>query len=76
MKASPLDAVPGLGASRKQALLKHFGSLKRLRGASVEEICEVPGVGRKTAESVAAALVTKSSGPAVNTATGEIVEEE
>ncbi|OEU88413.1 excinuclease ABC subunit C [Streptomyces abyssalis] len=76
LKASPLDAVPGLGASRKQALLKHFGSLKRLRAATVEEICEVPGVGRKTAETVAAALVTKSSGPAVNTATGEIVEEE
>ena len=76
MKASPLDAVPGLGASRKQALIKHFGSLKRLRAATVEEICEVPGVGRKTAESVAAALVTKSSKPAVNTATGEIVEEE
>lgn len=76
MKASPLDAVPGLGASRKQALLKHFGSLKRLRAATVDEICEVPGVGRKTAEAVAAALVTKSSGPEVNTATGEIVEEE
>ncbi|QPP09442.1 excinuclease ABC subunit UvrC [Streptomyces bathyalis] len=76
MKASPLDAVPGLGASRKQALLKHFGSLKRLRAATVDEICEVPGVGRKTAEAVAAALVTKSSGPAVNTATGEIVEEQ
>ncbi|NLU74702.1 excinuclease ABC subunit UvrC [Streptomyces sp. HNM0575] len=76
LKASPLDDVPGLGASRKQALLKHFGSLKRLRAATVEEICEVPGVGRKTAEAVAAALVTKSSGPAVNTATGEIVEEE
>ncbi|SCK29811.1 Excinuclease ABC subunit C [Streptomyces sp. WMMB 714] len=76
LKASPLDAVPGLGASRKQALIKHFGSLKRLRAATVEEICEVPGVGRKTAETVAAALGAKSSGAAVNTATGEIVEEE
>ncbi|MCH6159661.1 excinuclease ABC subunit UvrC [Streptomyces marispadix] len=76
LKASPLDSVSGLGASRKQALLRHFGSLKRLRAATVEEICEVPGVGRKTAEAVAAALVTKSPGPAVNTATGEIVEEE
>ncbi|WP_181765347.1 excinuclease ABC subunit UvrC [Streptomyces albidus (ex Kaewkla and Franco 2022)] len=76
LKASPLDAVPGLGASRKQALIKHFGSLKRLRAATIEEICEVPGVGRKTAETVAAALVTKSSARTVNTATGEIVEEE
>ncbi|HEV7627381.1 MAG TPA: excinuclease ABC subunit UvrC [Streptomyces sp.] len=76
LKSSPLDAVPGLGSSRKNALIRHFGSLKRLRAATVEEICEVPGVGRKTAETVAAALVTKSSAPAVNTATGEIVEEE
>ena len=60
LKASPLDAVPGLGASRKQALIKHFGSLKRLRAATVEEICEVPGVGRKTAETVAAALASRS----------------
>lgn len=56
MKAGPLDTVPGLGDSRKQALLKHFGSVKRLRAATVEQICEVPGVGRKTAETVAAAL--------------------
>ncbi|MFC4497322.1 excinuclease ABC subunit UvrC [Streptomyces ovatisporus] len=76
LRASPLDAVPGLGASRRQALIRHFGSLKRLRAATVEEICEVPGVGRKTAETVAAALSTKSSAAAVNTATGEIVEEE
>jgi excinuclease ABC subunit C len=76
MKASPLDDVPGLGSSRKQALIKHFGSLKSLRAARVEEICEVPGVGRKTAEAVAAALAAKSPAPAVNTATGEIVEEE
>ncbi|WP_084717875.1 excinuclease ABC subunit UvrC [Streptacidiphilus carbonis] len=71
-----LDSVPGLGESRRQALLKHFGSLKRLRAATVEEICEVPGVGRRTAEAVAAALAEKRpSAPAVNTATGEILEE-
>jgi excinuclease ABC subunit C len=76
MTSSPLDAVSGLGASRKQALIKHFGSLKRLRAASVEQICEVPGVGRKTAEAVVAALGTKAPAPSVNTATGEIVEDE
>jgi len=76
MKAGPLDAVSGLGASRKQALLKHFGSVKRLRAATVQEICQVPGVGRKTAESVAAALAGEKSARSVNTATGEIVEEE
>ncbi|KPC60055.1 excinuclease ABC subunit UvrC [Streptomyces chattanoogensis] len=77
LKASPLDAVAGLGETRRQALLKHFGSLKRLRSATVEEICEVPGVGRKTAETVAAALAAAApSAPAVNTATGEIIEDD
>ncbi|MFI0778635.1 excinuclease ABC subunit UvrC [Streptomyces sp. NPDC021212] len=77
MKAGPLDSVPGLGESRKQALLKHFGSVKRLRAATVEQICEVPGVGRKTAETVAAALTGAApAAPAVNTATGEIIEDE
>ena len=77
IRTSPLDAVPGLGETRKKALLKHFGSVKKLRAASVTEIAEVPGVGRKTAETVAAALAgAVPAGPAVNTATGEIVEEE
>ncbi|MFI2261877.1 excinuclease ABC subunit UvrC [Streptomyces tubercidicus] len=77
LKSSPLDAVAGLGESRRQALLKHFGSLKKLRAATVEEICEVPGVGRKTAETVAAALAGAApSAPAVNTATGEIIEDD
>ncbi|MFG2191004.1 excinuclease ABC subunit UvrC [Streptomyces sp. NPDC048639] len=77
MKAGPLDSVPGLGESRRQALLKHFGSLKRLRAATVEEICEVPGVGRKTALTIVAALAGAVPGaPAVNTATGEIIEDE
>ncbi|MFJ6604387.1 excinuclease ABC subunit UvrC [Streptomyces lydicus] len=77
LKSSPLDAVPGLGDTRRQALLKHFGSLKKLRAATVDEICEVPGVGRKTAETVAAALAGAApSAPAVNTATGEIIEDD
>ena len=76
LTAGALDSVPGLGESRRQALLKHFGSLKRLRAATVEEICEVPGVGRRTAEAVIAALaVQRPVAPAVNTATGEILEE-
>jgi excinuclease ABC subunit C len=76
MKAGVLDEVPGLGETRRQALLKHFGSLKRLRAATVEEICEVPGIGRRTAETVAAALASAApAAPAVNTATGEIIED-
>ncbi|MFF6823457.1 excinuclease ABC subunit UvrC [Streptomyces longwoodensis] len=76
-RAGPLDDVPGLGDTRKQALIRHFGSVKRLRGATVEQICEVPGIGRKTAETIAAVLARAvPGGPAVNTATGEIIEDE
>ncbi|MFF4321846.1 excinuclease ABC subunit UvrC [Streptomyces sp. NPDC001568] len=77
LKSGPLDEVPGLGESRKHALIKHFGSVKKLRQATIDQICEVPGIGRKTAETVAAALVRAvPAGPAVNTATGEIMEDE
>ncbi|HET8658594.1 MAG TPA: helix-hairpin-helix domain-containing protein, partial [Micromonosporaceae bacterium] len=56
MTTSALDSVPGLGEVRRKALLRRFGSLKRLAAASVEEIAEVPGIGRRTAEAVVAAL--------------------
>ncbi|MFC9391674.1 excinuclease ABC subunit UvrC [Streptomyces sp. NPDC057027] len=77
IRTSPLDAVPGLGETRKQALIKHFGSVKRLKQATIEQICEVPGFGRKTAEAVAVALAQAApAAPAVNTATGEIMEDD
>ncbi|MFJ9023125.1 excinuclease ABC subunit UvrC [Streptomyces sp. NPDC102259] len=76
-RAGPLDEVPGLGEARKQALIKHFGSVKRLRAATIDQICEVPGIGRKTAETIAATLARAASpAPAVNTATGEIIDDE
>ncbi|MET7886419.1 excinuclease ABC subunit UvrC [Streptomyces avermitilis] len=76
-RASPLDDVPGLGETRKQALIKYFGSVKKLRSATIDQICEVPGIGRKTAEAIAVALAQAvPAAPAVNTATGEIMEDE
>ncbi|GGZ48297.1 excinuclease ABC subunit UvrC [Streptomyces bluensis] len=76
-RAGPLDEVPGLGETRKQALVKHFGSVRKLRSATIDQICEVPGIGRKTAETIAAALAGAAPvAPAVNTATGEIMEYE
>lgn len=76
-RAGPLDDVPGLGETRKQALIKHFGSVKKLRSATIEQIQEVPGIGRRTAETIAAALAQAApAAPAVNTATGEIIEDE
>jgi excinuclease ABC subunit C len=56
MTLSALDEVPGLGAARRTALLRHFGSLKRLASATVDEISEVPGVGRHTATAVHSVL--------------------
>jgi len=76
MTTSALDGVPGLGETRKKALLTRFGSLKRLRAASVEDIMAVPGVGRRTAEAVAAALHREDAqpGPAVDPVTGEVLD--
>ncbi|HET9139739.1 excinuclease ABC subunit UvrC [Actinophytocola sp.] len=64
LTASALDGIPGLGQTRKSALLKHFGSLKRLREASVEEISGAPGIGAATAQAVHAALTAPA--PASN----------
>ncbi|MCZ9306010.1 excinuclease ABC subunit UvrC [Corynebacterium sp. c8Ua_181] len=52
MRASVLDSVPGLGPQRRTDLVKHFGSVKKLKAASVEEICEVNGFGPKLAQTV------------------------
>jgi excinuclease ABC subunit C len=56
LQVSALDGVPGLGQARRTALIKHFGSVKKLKQASVDEIATVPGVGRRTAETVHATL--------------------
>ena len=76
MVESLLDDVPGLGEVRRKSLLRRFGSLKKLRAATVDEIAEVPGIGLRTAEAIVAALAEPQPRRAVsvNTATGEIEE--
>ncbi len=64
MTVSALDGVAGLGEIRRKALLRRFGSVKRLAAASLDEIAEVPGIGRRTAESILAALAPTESPPA------------
>ncbi len=66
MTASALDTVRGLGEHRRKALVTHFGSVARLRQASVEEITSVPGIGVATAKAVLEALgvAADSSAPA------------
>jgi excinuclease ABC subunit C len=53
---SALKDVPGIGPTRERALLTHFGSLKRIRAASLEELAAAPGIGRRAAERLHAAL--------------------
>ena len=73
MTVSALDGIAGLGEVRRKALLRRFGSLKRLRAATVEEIAEVPGIGPRTAEAIAAAVArSDDAAPAVNVTTGEV----
>ena len=74
MVESILDAVPGLGEVRRKAVIKHFGSLKKLRAASVDDVAAVPGIGPRTAEAIVAALVEQAPAQAINTATGEVTE--
>jgi len=72
MVESVLDQVPGLGEVRRKVLLSHFGSLKKLRAASVEEIAAIPGFGTKTAMIIKQALDQQPERESINTATGEI----
>jgi excinuclease ABC subunit C len=77
MVESLLDDVPGLGEVRRKTLIKHFGSLRKLRAASVEEIAQVPGIGPATATAIAEAVAPGGLARktvSVNTATGEIQE--
>ncbi|MET3960074.1 excinuclease ABC subunit C [Marmoricola sp. OAE513] len=77
MVESLLDDVPGLGEVRRKSLIKHFGSLKKLRAASAEEIAQVPGIGPATAGQIVAAVAQDAAvgkTVSVNTATGEIQE--
>ena len=53
---SALDDVPGLGPARRKALLKQFGSVRKLGAASIEEIAAVPGIGTRLAATISAAL--------------------
>jgi excinuclease ABC subunit C len=50
--ASPLDEVPGIGPARKKALLMHFGTAKAIRGSSLEDLQNAPGVSAAVAQAV------------------------
>ncbi len=71
MTASALDSVRGLGEQRRKALVTHFGSVARLKEATVEEITAVPGIGVTTAKAVLAAL---GGGPPIEHGGGPPIE--
>jgi excinuclease ABC subunit C len=78
MVESLLDDVPGLGEVRRRTLVKHFGSLRKLRAAEVDEIAQVPGIGPRTAQAIKDAVERgggQTDRQTVNTATGEIQED-
>ncbi len=52
MKNSILDTVEGLGDRKKRELLKYFGSVERIKAASIEELMRVPGIGQKLARRI------------------------
>lgn len=62
---SGLEEIPGVGPARRKALLRHFGSLKKIREATEVELAEVPGVGRAAAKTIREALrAMRSEAPA------------
>ncbi|MFW6596931.1 excinuclease ABC subunit UvrC [Propionibacteriaceae bacterium Y2011] len=73
MVESVLDDVPGLGEVRRKTLLKEFGSLRKLRAASLDDIAALPGFGERTATAVLVALAADEVEPAYNATTGEVI---
>jgi excinuclease ABC subunit C len=53
---SGLEGIPGIGAKRRRELLRFFGSMSTLKGASIEEITKVPGISTRIASDIYAAL--------------------
>ncbi|MDQ0664377.1 excinuclease ABC subunit C [Arthrobacter ulcerisalmonis] len=78
MTVSALDAVPGLGASKRKALLAHFGSVKGVKSATAEELAQAKGIGPALATAIVNHFAADGSEavtvPAINMATGEIIE--
>jgi excinuclease ABC subunit C len=76
MTTSALDGIPGLGETRRKALLRHFGSVKKVKAASADDLVAVPGIGPALAATIAAELAQAApAAPAVNLMTGEVIDD-
>ena len=60
---SVLDEIPGVGPARRKALMRHFGSIREIREASVERLCEVPEIPEHIAEQIYAYFRQENSAP-------------
>ncbi|OAE01694.1 excinuclease ABC subunit UvrC [Arthrobacter sp. OY3WO11] len=78
MTVSALDGVPGLGASKRKALLAHFGSVKGVKAASAAELSQAKGIGPALASAIVSHFAPDGPGaapvPAINMTTGEVIE--
>jgi excinuclease ABC subunit C len=72
---SELDDIPGIGATRRQRLLKHFGSVRAIRAASVEDLAKAPGMNRKAAEQVARYFAEAATEVVETEVAAELVEQ-
>jgi excinuclease ABC subunit C len=81
MTVSALDGVPGLGESKRKALLAHFGSVKKIKAATAEELTAAKGIGPALAAAIVTHFSPSGAGggsedtvPAINMTTGEVLE--
>jgi len=74
LQRSELDDIPGLGQARRTALLRHFGSLRRLRDATEQQLAEVAGVGAGLAGSIVRALAESSPSSVGNSSDADPVD--
>lgn len=72
MVTSQLDAIPGIGEKRRKALLRHFGSLKKIKEAGIEDFRPL-GIGEKLARTILRALTGEAEGPAPDSADGDVL---
>jgi excinuclease ABC subunit C len=73
---SVIEDIPGVGPHRRKALIRAFGSISRLRKATVEELAGVPGISDDLARAIHAHLAADRPAPAVNVTTGEVIGED
>lgn len=76
LSTSVVEDIPGVGPSRRKALMRTFGSLGRLRKASVAELAAVPGITDDLAAVIHAHLSAETVTPAVNVTTGEVIDDD